>query len=172
MLGLRGFAGFLPSLYCETLKSTPFRPFLRCPWERLSWQPLVAGLLRAFPDTTLTLYIAEGLRGAEPQLLSELLGLPADEIRRATGSERPGFSTRAIAEMEAAHIQGGLGPRQAKALAAAHPRGPGALGFDPWTPAERVELQERYAVDLETLRGWDRVHLFDPAALVSAKAGS
>jgi hypothetical protein len=166
VLGLRSFDGFLPSLYCETLKSTPFRAFrdfLRCPAERVSWLPLVAGLLRAFPASSLTIYTAEALRGHEARLLSHLLGLPETAITLPQEAERPGFSKRAVEAMEAAQAREPIGPGEAKRLAAAHPRGPQAPGFDPWSPAERRALQSRWQADIETLRGWSRVRLIDPA---------
>ncbi len=166
VLGLRGFDGFLPSLYCETLKSTPFRgfrDFLRCPVERLSWLPLVAGLLRVFPASPLTLYTAETLRGHEAWLLSYLLDLPETAIVLPCEAERPGFSQRAVEAMEAAHALRPIGPDQAKRLAAAHPRGLQAPGFDPWSPLERRALQARCQADIQTLRGWSRVRIIDPA---------
>lgn len=169
VLGLRDFAGFLPSLYCETLKSTPFQPFrafLRTPEARLSWQPLVSGLLRAFPKSDVTIYTSGTLRGHELRLLSYLSGIPADELRRADGAERPGFSQQAVEVMAAMHAKAGaLGPQEAKRIAKGHPRGPGTPGFDPWTPDEREGLDRLYAADLETISSWPRVTLLDPATL-------
>ncbi|EYD70553.1 hypothetical protein [Limimaricola hongkongensis] len=167
VLGLRGFAGFLPSLYCETLKSTrflPFRAFLRTPTERLSWQPLVAGLLDAFPGASITIYEAEKLRGHETRLLSALLGIPMAALKRADHSERPGFSQQAVDAMLRRHEAGGIDRAGVQELIKAHPRGPGAPGFDPWSPQERARLDALYATDLDALSGWSRVRLIDPAS--------
>lgn len=170
VLGLRGFAGFLPSLYCETLKSIPFQPyraFLRTPEERLSWQPLVSGLLRVFPRSNITIYTSDTLRDREMQLLSYLTGIPTAELHRANASsERLGFSHQAVELMTAAHAKAGaLGPQEAKRIAQDHPRGPDAAGFDPWTPDERNRLDALYAADLEAISAWPRVTLLDPTAL-------
>ena len=168
VLGLRGFAGFLPSLYCEALKATPFRPFhsfLRTPLETLSWQPLIAGLLASFPRARLTVYTAETLRGHETALLSHLLDIPVQELTRADHSERPGFSQRAIKEMDKVHEAGGIEAAEVRRLVKAYPRSPKLPGFDPWTEEERSRLDTLYAADLETLRTWPRVTLIDPATL-------
>lgn len=169
VLGLRGFAEYLPSLYCETLKSIPFKPFrsfLRCPMEQLSWQPLVAGLLRVFPNSAMTLYTAEWLRGHETQLLTHLLSLPASEIATGPNEERPGFSQQAIEAMEAGMEDGPIGPAEAKRLAAAHPRGPDRPGFDPWSAQEHADLAARWQSDMTKLRTWSRVKFVDSVAQV------
>jgi hypothetical protein len=170
VLGLRGFAGFLPSLYCETLKSTPFQPFLaflRTPEEQLSWQPLVSGLLRSFPRSDITIYTSDTLRGSEMQLLSYFTGIPITELHRADGSfERLGFSQQAVELMAETHAKAGvLGPQEAKRIAQDHPRGPGIARFNPWTQDERDRLDARYATDLKAISAWPRVTLLDPATL-------
>lgn len=168
VLGLRGFAGFLPSLYCEALKATPFQPFrnfLRTPLESLSWQPLVAGLLDTFPDSLITIYTAETLRGHETRFLSHLLDIPAEALSRADHSERPGFSQRAIDEMMKLHAAGEIDRATVKRLVRAHPRGPGVPGFDPWSTEERAQLDSLYAKDLDALAAWPRVTLLDPSKL-------
>jgi hypothetical protein len=168
VLGLRGFAGFLPSLYCEALKATPFqsfRKFLRTPPEHLSWQPLVANLLVAFPRTHLTIYTAETLLGQETALLSYLLDLPKPELTRADHSERRGFSQRAVEKMNEVHKARGIEIAEVKRLAEDYPRGPEMPGFDPWERDERDRLNALYTADLEALRTWPRVTLIDPASL-------
>lgn len=168
VLGVRGFAGFLPSLYCEALKATPFRPFrsfLRTPLERLSWQPLVAGLLDTFPDSSIMIYTAETLRDHEIRLLSHLLDIPVEALSRADNSERLGFSQRAIEEMMKLHAAGELDQAAVKRLVRAHPRGRDAPGFDPWSAEERAQLDSLYAEDLEALSAWARVTFLDPSKL-------
>lgn len=164
VLGLRGFADFLPSLYCESLKSMPFQSFeafQRTPPEKLSWQPLVAGLQRAFRGATLTLYRAEDLRGHEIALLARLLDLPPDALRRADHDERPGFSQRAIDMMTTEQAARPVGPERAKQLAQAHPRGPGAPGFDPWSAGDRARLDALYEADISAFRQWPGLRMVD-----------
>lgn len=168
VLGLRGFAGFLPSLYCEALKATPFQPFrrfLRTPLERLSWQPLVAGLINTFPDSPITIYTAETLRNNETRLLSHLLDIPAGALSRANHSERPGFSQQAIDEMMKLYEAGDLDRAMVRRLVRAHPRGPDAPGFDPWSVEELTQLDSLYTKDLEAMISWPRVTLLDPSKL-------
>jgi len=155
VLGLRGFAGFLPSLYCETLKSTPFRPFrtfLRWPPEAMSWLPLVERLCAAFPESPMLLYRAEDLPGREAQLLAEVTGLAPATFTLHEGIERPGFSQAALDAIAAQAEAGPVGPDQVKATAAALPRGAGRPGFDPWDARERGLLQAIEARDLAALR--------------------
>ncbi|MCP1170385.1 hypothetical protein NHG85_17910 [Limimaricola sp. ASW11-118] len=164
ILGLRGFADFLPSLYCESLKSVPFQgfeAFQRTPLEKLSWQPLVAGLQRAFRGATVTLYRAEDLRGHEIELLARLLDLPPEALHRADHDKRPGFSQRAIDMMIAEQAVQPVGPERAKQLAQAHPRKPGAPGFDPWSVEERAQLDVLYETDIAAFREWPGLRMLD-----------
>ncbi|WP_370162387.1 hypothetical protein [Limimaricola soesokkakensis] len=168
VLGLRSFAGFLPSLYCEALKATPFQPFrsfLRTPLGTLSWQPLITHLLAAFPHSHLTLYTAEALRGHETSLLSHLLDIPKKELVRADHSERPGFSQRAIEEMVHAYEAGRLTTSEVKRFVRTYPKSSEMPGFDPWTAEERAQLDALYAKDLKVLSEWSRVTLLDPTDL-------
>ena len=103
VLGLRSFRSFLPSLYCEALKSTAFRPFDKfsvTPWEYLSWDDLVGRLIAAFPGSEVVCYAAEGLRGRERDLLAKVTGLPPEELTLLDGQERPGFSDAAVRALE------------------------------------------------------------------------
>lgn len=168
VLGLRSFSGFLPSLYCEALKSTPFRPFrtfLRTPEEKLSWQPLVTGLLDIFSHSEITIYAAERLRKHEIRLLSHLLDIPIAALTRVDHSERPGFSQRTVDEMMRLHAEGTVDRNEIKRLVKTYPRGSHTPGFDPWTQDERERLDALYAADLKAISAWPRVTLLDPATL-------
>jgi len=159
VLGLRGFAGFLPSLYCETLKSTPFQPFrrfLRWPPEAMSWLPLIYRLRVAFPDSPMLLYRAEELRGNEARLLAEVTGIAADSFTLIEGVERSGFSQAAVDRIEALATAGEHGADLVAAAAADLPRGPGYPGFDPWSTQERDLFRAIDARDLAELEAQAR----------------
>lgn len=155
VLGLRGFAGLVPSLYCEALKSTPFRTFdrfLRQPVEEMSWLPLIEALQAAFPDSDLLLYRAEDLPGREADLLAEVTGLPAAAFTLLDKPERLGFSHAAVSRLHEMAAQGEVSRDQVRETVRAMPRDPGEPGFSPWSPEDRAILQAGYARDLAILR--------------------
>lgn len=97
--GVRDYVGFLPSLYCEALKSTPFRPFDNFyvrQRHRIDWNDVVDLLRKAFPASRIRLYFYEDLRGNEARLLSEVTGVPAADFTIPGKISRPGFSHAAI----------------------------------------------------------------------------
>lgn len=154
VLGLRGFAGYLPSLYCETLKSTPFRPFrafLRWPPEAMSWLPLIDRLRAAFPESPMLLYRAEDLPGHEAQLLAAVTGLAPGVFTLHEGVERPEFSQAALDAIARQAETGPVGPEAVKAMAAALPRDAGRPGFDPWDAREHALFRAIEARDLALL---------------------
>ncbi len=155
VLGIRSFAGYLPSLYCETLKSTPFKPFrefFQTPLENLRWYPWIKALQAAFPGSGMLVYPYEALRGNEKRLLSYITRIPASEFTLLEGVERPGFSQRAIDTLQVQHKQGKV-DRQAQRAAVKHfPKGAENPGFMPWDAEEIIALQQEYARDLARLR--------------------
>jgi hypothetical protein len=97
--GVREYSGFLPSLYCEVLKSTPYRPFdqFYIPQRHnINWHDVIDRLRRAFPKSRIYVYLYENIRGNEARLLSKVTGLPAAEFTIPTKMSRPGFSHAAV----------------------------------------------------------------------------
>lgn len=155
VLGLRGFASFVPSLYCETLKSTPFKPFrafLRQPVEAMSWLPLIDRLLAAFPGSDLLLYRAEDLPGQEARLLSRVTGLPESAFTLLGAPERVGFSQEAVMRLHAMAEAGPVSQAEVHRLVRDLPRGPGRPGFMPWNAGEKALLDAAYARDLAEVK--------------------
>lgn len=155
VLGLRGFAGLLPSLYCEALKSTPFKTFdafLMQPVEEMSWLPLIEALRAAFPDSEMLLYRAEDLPGREARILAEVTGLPETAFTLLDKPERPGFSQAAVDRLHALAAQGPVSRKLVHETVRVLPRGPDRPGFSPWTPEDRAILEEGYAKDIAVLR--------------------
>ncbi len=155
VLGIRSFHGYLPSLYCETLKANPFKPFrefLRTPLGNLRWYPWVKALQHAFPGARMRVYPYEALWGNETRLLSEITGIPAAEFTLKEGVERPGFSQRAIDTLMELHRQGGVERAQQRAAVKQFPKGAEYPGFQPWTAEEIAHLKQEYARDIANLR--------------------
>lgn len=159
VLGLRGFAGFLPSLYCETLKSTPFktfRQFLLWPPEAMSWLPVIRRLQAAFPDSDLLLYRAEDLPGHEATLLAQVTGLQPGAFTLLGAPERLGHSHAAIERLHAMAGMARITREDVRQVTAELPRGPGQPGYAPWSPAERKLLQAAYDRDVAHLTALSR----------------
>ena len=165
VFGIRDFAGYLPSLYCETLKSNPYRPFAkfmrRCP-SRPSWTELIQRLHSRFPEAELRVYRHEDLRGNEARLLGRITNLPPRRFKPPRGGDRPGFSAAAIARLDEMAAQGQrVGPAQVWETVGALPRDAEHPGFDPWTGAERARLTGCYRADLDKLSQMAHVRLLD-----------
>ena len=155
VLGLRGFAGMVPSLYCEALKSTPFKPFrsfLAQPPEAMSWLPLIAQLQAAFPASRVLLYCAEELAGREARLLARVTGLRDQAFTLLSEPERVGFSHKAVMHLHDLSERGPVARSDVREATRRWPRGPEHPGFAPWSAEERKVLNAAYARDLATLR--------------------
>lgn len=155
VLGLRSFADFVPSLYCEALKSTPFKPFRRflvAPPETFSWIPLIDRLLAAFPDAPLLVYRAEDLPGQEARLLGRLTGLPAEAFTLLGKAERLGFSHEAVSRLHALALERPVTRADVSMLVQAHPRNAENRSYAPWGVEERALLDAAYARDIAELR--------------------
>lgn len=156
VLGLRGFTGQVPSLYCEALKSTPFKTFdrfLMQPIENMSWLPLIDRLRSAFPDSDILIYRAEDLQGREARLLSEVTGLPEGAFTLLDKPERLGFSHAAVSRLhQLAEAGRPISRETVRETVCALPRGPERPGFSPWSTEDRMILEAGYARDLAILR--------------------
>ena len=169
ILGIRSFADYLPSLYCEMLKSMPFRPFRqfhKTPLTALSWCDLITRLQCAFPRSRLRVYRTEDLRGREAELLNWVghILIPDAAARRAdVSARREGFSQEAIEMLHRLHRDTGkVGPQDLARCLRAHPRTEGSTAFSPWSLAEKRDLDLVYKLDLAAIRGLDRVEVWSP----------
>jgi hypothetical protein len=151
VLGLRGFGGFLPSLYCEALKSTAFRRFRKfcvTPVEALSWDDLVGRIMAVFPGSEVWVYTAEALRGHEAALLAAVTGLGQAAFTLLDQAERPGFSHKAVRAMHEIDKTSLVTRADISQQNKLFPRRPGVAGFNPWTPEEAAVLDQVYAADV------------------------
>ncbi|MEO8243518.1 MAG: hypothetical protein ABI832_14530 [bacterium] len=167
VLGLRSFRTFLPSLYGEALKSTPFRPFRAfnvTHATHLSWNNLITRLIAAFPGSPVLCYAAEDLRGHERDLLTQIADLPPDAVSLITGSERPGFSDAAVRALHDLAEQRPVTRDDVSAQARQFPRLAGVAAYNPWTDAEAIALDQRYTADLASIRRRPEVQFINLAS--------
>ena len=180
VFGIRSYDGYLPSLYCETLKSTAFKRFdeyvatafasrLRKPadisdmstFERLNWKRLLARLARHYPAARVRVYLHEQLRGHESELLAETIGLPADEVDLLRESERVGFSGDAVRRLHEIADERTVELRDVRRVVRKFPSGPDHPSFNPFDDAERAWFRARYAEHVEALRNDDRFDVIE-----------
>ncbi|NVO25738.1 hypothetical protein [Donghicola mangrovi] len=155
VLGLRGFTGMIPSLYCEALKSTPFKPFDRfcsLPLSEMSWLPLIDSIRAAFPESEMLLYQAEKLHGREAQLLSEVTGIKASAFNLLENPERLGFSQEAVDWLHDVSKFRTVSRADVRSAVKALPKGAKRPGYAPWSEDEKGQLNAQYMRDLEVLR--------------------
>ncbi|MEQ3669442.1 hypothetical protein [Pseudophaeobacter sp.] len=176
VLGIRGFAQYLPSLYCEVLKSMPFRPFSSfnsLPLTALSWYAVIDRLRAAFPQSRLRIYRAEDLRGQETALLAWIAGLPPPRIGQNKdphktpnkAARREGFSHAAVTALHHLHQETGkVSPADLAQCLKRHPRSAQNTAYTPWTSRQSHDLDLVYQLDLDAIAKLDRVEIWTPAS--------
>ncbi|MDO5612563.1 MAG: hypothetical protein Q4G14_04880 [Paracoccus sp. (in: a-proteobacteria)] len=165
--GLRDYVSFLPSLFCETLKSISYQPFVRFydPQNHpVNWVDLIGRLRLAFPASRICVYQNEALRGREAALLSAATGIPAADFTIPDGSERPGFSHRAVRSLYDLSKTRTVERRDVFAAVRQYPKGPKWPAFDPFNAARKQELSAAYQAHLHELRNLADVDFIDLAA--------
>lgn len=155
VFGIRAFAGYLPSLYCETLKATPFkvfRKFLRTPLDQLAWYPAIKALQAQFEGSDVLVYQYETLKGNEKALLGHLTGLPADNFTLLGNTERLGFSHRSIHKLREINTQRKVLRKDVRTAVKNFPKSPENPGYWPWKPEEKPQLATLYEADIARIR--------------------
>jgi hypothetical protein len=158
--GIRSYTGFLPSLFCETLKSTQYQPFVRFYLRGihvLDWGDLVDRLRRAYPGSRITLYQYEELRGKETRLLSQITGVDLADFTIPGKPNRPGFSHKAVRSLYERHKTETLTSKDVFEAVRRFPKSRKFPPFDPWRRPERESLDALYASHLARLRQRDDV---------------
>lgn len=158
-LAVRGYAGFYASAWGQRLRSGHFRPFdagLRARFlaSPRGWPALVGEIRAAFPGARLVLWQYEDFERVEPAVLAHMIGPEAAaELPPLAARPLTGFSQRAVDEI--ARAAGADGTVERAVVQDCHdrfPKGPFEPAFDPWSEAERAELDLRYAMDVAGLR--------------------
>ncbi|MDO5631875.1 MAG: hypothetical protein Q4G22_08560 [Paracoccus sp. (in: a-proteobacteria)] len=165
--GVRDYVSFLPSLFCETLKSTPYKPFGRFYDPKrhpLNWNVLIDRLRLAFPQSRIRIYQNEALRGREAALLSAVTGIAAAAFTIPRGTERPGFSHKAVRSLYDLSKTRTVERCDVFAAVRQYPKGPEWPAFDPLNDQRKQELSAAYQAHLQRLRDRDDVDFIDLGA--------
>ncbi|MSU89154.1 hypothetical protein GE300_05895 [Rhodobacteraceae bacterium 2CG4] len=167
-LGIRAQDRFSSSLMAEAVRigaakrQTPDSVAARW-WEcRPRWTALVAALLRAAPQASLTVWDFDALTGAPAGAVNRLVGLPpGTRVVVRAKFRREGLSARAIDEI--LRVRAAQGPPAARAaepdIRARYPRGEAWPAFSLWDAGRAAALQADYVADLEALARMPRVRL-------------
>lgn len=154
VFGIRNLVGYLPSLYCEILKSNPFIPFedfMKNVQANLHWHPTLKRLESAYPNATMLIYRAENLRGNEVRLLSNLAQIPRVDFRIDHKQERSGFSRKAIHQLNRINQVREVTRSDVHLTNLAHPKSSKNPGFDPFGEKRRARFEELYKIDSQKL---------------------
>ncbi|WP_299658202.1 hypothetical protein [uncultured Tateyamaria sp.] len=164
LFGIRRLDGYLPSLYCETLKSTPFRPFLEfmehVP-KGLLWHPMLVRLARMYPGVPLVVYLAEELRGHERAFLSALTGVPVPALHIDNSRERPGFSQKAINRLKALSQTRPVVRQDVGQMIREFPKSADNPGFAPFGAQRQERFKTLYAQDRSLIQKDAQMDLLD-----------
>lgn len=160
-LAVRGPTDFLRSLYLESLRHRPYRPFHRVVrldhLEPHRWSELVGRLAAVVGPEQVTLWRHEDVHGQLRQVLSALTGERSERIDAsfAPGKvTRPSLSGRAVQELARRPPASGKAARRAQiqSLLARYPSGTAHPPFQPWSREDRARLQRHYEEDLAEIR--------------------
>lgn len=157
-LSLRSYESFLPSAYAQVIRYHPAPAggfdTVRKTFDAqgMSWLALVKNLRRAVPKASLTLWRYEDYQPNADQILDTLCGfsIPNPPDVPPPSRTRAG-ATPAVAAAEA--LPPDLAPKDRKARVAEIYNDPTFDGprFDPFTPAEKTALRDRYNREWEEI---------------------
>jgi hypothetical protein len=162
--GIRNYAGFIPSLYCEVLKSTPFkifRQFYNSNIHVADWSDVAQRLHTAFPESIIYIYLYENLRGNEGKLLSQATKVPASDFNIPSKISRPGFSNAAVGILDEI-AQDRMVTRNDVTLAIKKfPKSKKYTSFQPFSEEELKNLTEKYQNHIRDLANLKYVKIID-----------
>ncbi len=155
--GLREYAAFTVSMYCEFLRHRDFMLFedyfqiFRK--SAFTWETPVAQILKSAPQATLTVWDFTHFRERQQAIMSTLAGVDAGQMESPSNPVRESFSATTIMALEQLfkvmpqdHVKRALQP-----MARAFPRGAEFPAYDPLSPAIHAELAQRYREDLASI---------------------
>ena len=161
-LCVRRYDTFLASIYGETLWRNPYRPFeAALPSRR--WPDVIRELQRDLPGVPVHVWRYEDYRENARAIMRFYTDDAITDFGAPLGQDpKSGFSARAMEEM--ARFADAR-PRRAEVLRLreAFPIGTEYPRFDPWSAAQRAQLQAMYAEDLAVID--DIAALWRPAHL-------
>lgn len=176
-LSIRCYASFYAAAYCEALRygtgssAETFKQ--RLDPDRRRWRDVLADIAELFPASAIVVWPYENFRQSEAEIFDALAGKEiASKLRLSGEVLRPSLSQATVEEAQS------LG-RRFGWVVAGHMvpilewRNSGNPPFDPWTNAERTELQRLYAGDLDEIGRNSRYRMIagDPDLALSSSAG-
>ncbi|KFG91752.1 hypothetical protein BV98_000610 [Sphingobium herbicidovorans NBRC 16415] len=153
--GIRNYAGYVPSLYCEALKSTKFKSFRNfyiSDRHQLNWVNVVDRIRRVVPGSKIYIYKHEDVRGNEAKLLSTVTGIKRQNFAVPDNLEREGFSHQAVQALLAISSEREVARRDVSQSVKKFPKGERWSSFDPWSEDERRDLAELYDNHVDLLK--------------------
>ena len=158
--GVRNYVGFLPSLYCEALKSTPYRPFdqfYRAGRHRIDWNNVLDQLRQAFPNSRIYVYFYEDLRGNEAHLLSRITGVAESSFVIPEKISRPGFSHAAVESLFELSKSGPVTRKDVFSAISRYRKGKKFPSYQPFDQYSISDLGAQYQEHVERMRLRDDV---------------
>lgn len=171
LIGIRGYAGFYPSVYGHLLRSGTWQPFdeirSRALKARRGWPDVIGDIMKDLPgDVTLKLWRFEDFETLERRILAEMAGPEAGPgIKSVSFRQLAGPSQAAIDHLAGlAEAGGGFTTEIVLETYQALRKAKGHAPFDPWSGDERAHLEARYRRDIDEIaRRWPGA-LIDPGA--------
>ncbi|MEM6621226.1 MAG: hypothetical protein AAF674_03290 [Pseudomonadota bacterium] len=172
MLGVRGYASFLPTAYAQALRTSGFVPFDQELRQRLTsldrgWPDLIGDIQRSCPpNARLIVWKHEDFPGLEQDIVGTMVGLKTAK-RLASVKEKPmqGPTDRAIQRLhQLARDEGAPSLARIRQVFRINGRQKGLAPFQPWSAREKAMLDARYEQDMIRLSQTGTVELMRPAA--------
>jgi hypothetical protein len=158
-LTIRNYADLISSMYCEMITTKAYFPFEQireCGFDTdLSWVNIYQDLVKVFGKENVVVFEFKSFFSQPDEFLSRLVGTgidfeyPPKEIRASPSAKAIEF----IGSESAARPQVPI-RKIARKAKRKFPRDAANPPFDPWTPEERIRLNERYQKDLAVIPCW------------------
>lgn len=164
-IAIRSYAGFISSMYAEALRHGLQVPD-EAPHDAIlggggGWPDLIERLLNHNPHARLVVWLHEGFRHTEQQIVSEFTNISYGDFRQLTEKlVRPSPSAQAVTEA-LRDVNSHNRPERIQRMAAAEhrfPREPGMAAFDVWGSEQKAALDEAYVRDLARIRAMGATH--------------
>jgi hypothetical protein len=156
-LGLRDYASFAVSMYCEYIRHQKFLTFADY-WKIVvasgfSWMTVIEDIHAAVPGARIVLWDFADFRRIEEQIFAAMLDFDPGLLVNPERSARESFSATAIRSFEA--LSGALDHQDLKKImgpvARNFPKGNLYPAFDPLDAAIKAELKTRFSADMEMI---------------------
>lgn len=169
LISIRGFAGFLPSVWSHMVLRRGYSPFDMGWADRMldaprRWADVVQDVASVFPKARLIVWRYEDLRLIEDDVLRAFAG---DEglsaIEPIQWQALAGLSAPAVTRLEEIMVEGTRPDRgRVQTVSRRFPKPKGHPAYRPFPPEKCRKMQSDYENDLARIAGLDRVTLIRP----------